>query len=272
MDIFSWVQDPKVKLSLQKTIAGVRVEQKEAITIISLLAQEGITHIRRILGKKFYTKNFPTNRHGNTWAYNQPSGLVDHYTADIHIRGTLMWFSNMDRGLTGGNSSAHYIIDKDGTIITLVDPLTTIAWHATVANSTSIGIEHVCAGLLKKSSSGKFMYLNNVNYPEEFVPILQEINKEFWEPFTVEQLFSNLAVKRLLIQAIPTLREEKFTDHQSIDTNNKIDCGPLWPLKELNKLAFSFVPLVEEFDWMKYNIMTKDALSNFKLTVLSLIG
>lgn len=154
--------------------------------------------------------------------------------------------------------------------MTLVDPLTTIAWHATWANPTHIGVEHVCTGLLRKSPEGKFIYLEKSLYPEELVPALQEINGQFWEPFTVAQLFSSLALKRLLIQAFPTLQADKFTDHQTIDPKHKIDCGPLWPLAELNKLAFSFVPLVEEMAWMKCCLLTKDVVEDFKATVAAL--
>jgi N-acetyl-anhydromuramyl-L-alanine amidase AmpD len=271
MELFSWAQDQVVKSALQAAIAGARVSQDSAAASINLLTKEGIAHMRRIVGDSFYTKNLPTNRHGKAWATDQPTGWVDHYTAALGARGTLMWFSNMDRGPNGGNSSSHYVVDRDGTAMTMVDPLTTVAWHATWSNPTHIGVEHVCTGLLRKSPEGKFIYLEKSLYPENLVPALQEVNGQLWEPFTVAQLLSNLAIKRLLIQALPTLQAGKFTDHQVIDPKGKVDCGPLWPMKELNKLAFSFTPLVEEMDWMKCALMTKEVVADFKAAVAALI-
>lgn len=271
MELFSWAQDQVVKSALQAAIAGARVSPETAAASIQLLTKEGVTHMRRLVGDNFYNKNLPTNRHGKPWAAGQPTGWVDHYTAAPGAKGTIMWFSNMDRGPNGGNSSSHYVIDKDGAVMTMVDPLTTVAWHATWSNPTHIGVEHVCTGLLRKSPEGKFIYLEKSPYPENLVPALQEINGQFWEPFTVAQLLSNLAIKRLLIQALPSLQADKFVDHQVIDPKNKIDCGPLWPLKELNKLAFSFTPLVEEMDWMKCVLMTKEVVDSFKAAIAALV-
>lgn len=270
MKLFSWVQDPTVRSALQAAVAGTQVDSKTAAASIQMLAKEGIEHIRRIVGSDFYNKNFPTKRHGGAWPPEQPTGWVDHYTAAPEAKGTLMWFSNMNRGPDGGTSSAHYVIDRDGSILTIVDPLTTVAWHATWANPTRIGVEHVCTGLLSKSLRGEFFYLNTP-YPARLVPDLQEINGQFWEPFTVAQLFSNLAVKRLLIQALPTLQIDRFVDHHAIDPKRKVDCGPLWPLRELNKLAFSSVPLTEEMDWIKGELMTKEVVNDFKVVVGALV-
>ena len=75
----------------------------------------------------------------------------------------------------------------------------------------------------------------------------------------------------MLIRALPTLQIDKFVDHQVIDPKNKIDCGPLWPLGELNKLAFSFSPLVEEMDWMSNILMTKEVVDSFKAAVAALV-
>src|SRR5580658_3999904 len=37
--------------------------------------------------------------------------------------------------------SAHFVIDRDGTVFQLLD-LNDTAWHASACNSTSVGIEH----------------------------------------------------------------------------------------------------------------------------------
>lgn len=269
MNSLAWISDSLLRQGLENILAGVCPTQADAKTLVRKLSTEGERHILQRVGAAFYNKNFPTNRHGASWATGQPSGWVDHYTADPDARGTLMWFSNMDRGPSGGNSSAHFVIDKDGSIMTIVDPLTTVAWHATWANATHIGVEHVNTGLLRKSGTG-YIYLENRPYPAELVPQLQNVNGQMWEPFTTAQIIANLALKRLMIAAHPTLTIEKFVDHQAIDPRKKIDCGPLWPLKELNRLAFSWKGIVEAFDWMQHPLMDCPNLERFKVTVQAL--
>ena len=272
MDCFDWVTDPAVAQALQACLAGEKLSLPEANKSVYLLIKEGEYHTQRIVGRPNYIKNFPTNRHGGAWSAGQPVGWVDHYTAAPTCVGTLMWFSNANRGPNAGQSSSHHVIDKDGTIITLVNPLTTIAWHATWSNYSHIGVEHVCSGLLGKTKEGAFTFMGNTRYPAVLSVNIQEVNGQYWEPFTTKQLISNLALKRLLICAIPTLRQAHFVDHQVIDPKNKIDCGPLWPLKEINQLAFSFLGLVEEMDWMNSPYLTVQALASFKDAATKLIG
>lgn len=263
MNLFPWLTDEVLHADLVGAIVGHKLNQDSAVKVINQLTKFGNILLQRIIGGAIYTKFFPTDRHGGPWTTGQPVGWVDHYTAAPDAKGSLLWFSNMSRGTDPSTSSAHYVIDRDGSIITVVDPLSTIAWHARAANPTHIGIEHVCTGLLGKSPSG-YTYLGNIPYPKTREPDIQIVNGEAWEPFTVQQVLSNLALKRLLIAAIPTLSIEFFTDHQALNPQTKRDCGPLWPLKALNKFAFSFVGLVEELPWMEEGLLTKDRVSEFE--------
>lgn len=72
--------------------------------------------------------------------------IVIHITAGgPNINGTIAWFQNGDRynEKTGkyGYSSAHYIVGRDGEVVQMVRNADT-AYHASSANSRSIGIEH----------------------------------------------------------------------------------------------------------------------------------
>ncbi len=72
--------------------------------------------------------------------------IVIHITAGgPSINGTIAWFQNGDRynEKTGkyGYSSAHYIVGRDGEVVQMVRNADT-AYHASSANSRSIGIEH----------------------------------------------------------------------------------------------------------------------------------
>jgi len=86
--------------------------------------------------------------------YNSRNGtpidaVIIHHTASDNCSGTLSWFKNPD-----AKASAHYVIDKDGTIYQMVGDEKR-AWHAGTSaipgspgdvNSRSIGIEIVNKG------------------------------------------------------------------------------------------------------------------------------
>jgi V8-like Glu-specific endopeptidase len=73
--------------------------------------------------------------------------IVIHITAGgPNINGTIGWFQDGERrdpqtGKQAGPSSAHYIVGRDGEVVQMVRNADT-AYHASSANSRSIGIEH----------------------------------------------------------------------------------------------------------------------------------
>ncbi|KAF1722806.1 trypsin-like peptidase domain-containing protein [Pseudoxanthomonas wuyuanensis] len=73
--------------------------------------------------------------------------IVIHITAGgPRIDGTIRWFQDGERrnattGEQAGPSSAHYIVGRDGEVVQMVRNADT-AYHASSANSRSIGIEH----------------------------------------------------------------------------------------------------------------------------------
>jgi V8-like Glu-specific endopeptidase len=72
--------------------------------------------------------------------------IVIHITdGGPKINGTIGWFQNPDQRDAKGNPihvSAHYVIGQDGEVVQMVKH-NDVAWHASSANSDSIGIEHV---------------------------------------------------------------------------------------------------------------------------------
>lgn len=266
IEFFSWVQDKALRAAFDFTMNGGALLRKDAKYVLGLLKEESSKNIKKVVGDDFFGNYYPSARYGNRWRTGCPKGVVDHYTAGVGPRGALMWFSNMPREQAGSNSSAHAVIDRDGTIFIVIDPLRRVAWHASGANNTSVGIEHVNAGLLLRKQDGKFYYLDSREYPEDRTGDLQEVNSgEFWEPYTVAQLVSNIMLKRWLIRAFPEnqLREELFVDHQEIDPGRKIDCGPLWPLFELNEIVFSWLP-IRGMKWAKKEILLLKDVEEFK--------
>jgi N-acetyl-anhydromuramyl-L-alanine amidase AmpD len=79
-----------------------------------------------------------------------PRVIVLHYTAGDSFRGTWRYFDRVhvekDRKRTAGagevNVSAHFVVDRDGTIYRLV-PETTMARHCIGLNHVAIGVENV---------------------------------------------------------------------------------------------------------------------------------
>jgi N-acetyl-anhydromuramyl-L-alanine amidase AmpD/V8-like Glu-specific endopeptidase len=89
-----------------------------------------------------HAKNFKVGRKAGAVV----DRIVIHITAGgPSINGTIAWFKNGDRynEKTGkyGYSSAHYIVGREGEVVQMVRNADT-AYHASSANSRSIGIEH----------------------------------------------------------------------------------------------------------------------------------
>ena len=79
-----------------------------------------------------------------------PRMIVLHHTSGSSFKGTWSYFDDVHveegRKRTAGagdvNVSAHFVVDRDGTIYRLVRP-TTMCRHTVGLNYTAIGIEHV---------------------------------------------------------------------------------------------------------------------------------
>jgi N-acetyl-anhydromuramyl-L-alanine amidase AmpD len=266
-DWFLWVEDMVLKAELTYTMNGGRMDPDRAEDALSRLINESERLTKNLVGNDFYGTYYPTSRHGGDWDAGRPFGVVDHYTAGTKAANTLRWFSSKPRGENVVTSSAHVVLDRNGAIIIIIDPLTTIAWHARSANPTHVGIEHVNAGLLRKDGN-HFLYQNTRRYPAERIPEIQEVGSgKFWEPYQTVQIVSNVIFKRWLIEARPGMMQRKhFVDHQQIDPQRKQDCGPLWPLDGINELVFSGTA-VRDMPWLEKAYLTKDDVEDFKLQV-----
>jgi N-acetyl-anhydromuramyl-L-alanine amidase AmpD len=240
-DWFSWIQSDTLRAAADFTANGGILTPEDADKALDELCDESIKHIKALVGKDFYSRCFPTTRVGGRWTAGNPKGLVDHYTAGISARKTLRWFSNYPRGSGVRNSSAHAVIPRDGSILLLADPRKVKTWHATWANKSHVGVEHVNAGLLSKTLSGGILYQGKHPYPFNRMEQIQGTGNALWEPYTCAQVVNNVVLKRWLIAAIPSLQLDHFVDHEVIDPIRKKDCGPLWPLYAINDLAFSHV-------------------------------
>jgi len=259
---FNWITNSKLAAAADYTLSGGRLLISDAKDVLAMLGQESVSLISKEIGPSNYGKFYPTDRHGGFWKLGNPVGVVDHYTAGINTRPVLLWFSSRPREGDIVSSSAHFVIGRDGIIYSVVPP-DLIAWHATVANDTHIGIEHVNAGVLRRKT-GTLRYQESIEYPKERTHSVQTINKEPWEPYTSNQLIANIVLKRWLIEAFPSIEQQNCVDHAKISPDRKRDCGPLWPLKDLNKLVFDFTN-ARKIEWHDKQAIAKKDLTSLAL-------
>lgn len=156
-----------------------------------------------------------------------PEGIVYHYTV-----GDLDSFAADFMGQTGRQASANYVVDRDGTIYQFVDPddaawthgdtnqpRTDLPWLAEKIaqgyniNDRAIGIEIVNAGNAAKPGSTD---------PADF------------EPYTPEQIAAVQWLTNYLVQRYGiTPSRDRLLGHSDINSVEKFDPGPLFPLEQI---------------------------------------
>jgi N-acetyl-anhydromuramyl-L-alanine amidase AmpD len=81
----------------------------------------------------------PLTDHSAPGSLAQRQLIVLHITDGSTAEGAIETFRT---SVHPNRVSAHFVIDRDGTVIQLVD-INDTAWHASEVNSISVGIEHV---------------------------------------------------------------------------------------------------------------------------------
>src|SRR5690242_11060369 len=77
--------------------------------------------------------------------HGTPGDLNDKNTVVLHItdgHSAASAIATFEAPKKPHRVSAHFVIDRDGTVYQLMDPAN-IAWHASQCNTHGIGIEHV---------------------------------------------------------------------------------------------------------------------------------
>lgn len=160
-----------------------------------------------------------------TFGENQPTAIVLHFTGGS-LAASLSWFRKLD------GASAHYLIDRDGTVVQLIPELVG-AKHVSCAGGSclascpdylcsdgypelrSVGIELVNWGYVDPTESGILVY-------EDY---LAAFGRRYWEDYSDFQLQS---LKALICDiarrwSIP-IDQDHILGHYRV--NQKLDPGP----------------------------------------------
>lgn len=171
------------------------------------------------------------NRYG--WKMT-PSGIVEHYTAGPFASSAVSWLTAPQ-----AKASAHLVIDRDGSVTQLA-PFNVPTWHAgdgrlpdgTNPNLSTIGIEFVNVGWLKRDASGRYLSWNRrwVIEPEN---VFIDDRGQGWQDWTETQIVAGLAIHRLLLDAYPITF---LTGHEHVSPRRKVDPGPAFPWRQFMTL------------------------------------
>ncbi|MBF0538594.1 MAG: N-acetylmuramoyl-L-alanine amidase [Nitrospirae bacterium] len=166
--------------------------------------------------------------------------IIIHYTVDIRFKGVIDFF------MTPKNTSAHFVVDRDGTTEQLVS-LNDAAWHAGKSswkgleglNSYAIGIETINAGYVNKAPEGSLH--NELNQPVAAKDVLEATHKHektsrLWMPYPDAQVEAVLELCRLIKQEYPDIKD--VLGHDDIAPDRKLDPGPMFPLTDLRSKLF----------------------------------
>lgn len=80
----------------------------------------------------------PLPNHSSPGSVLHKNLVVLHCTDGPTASSAISWF---EQSKAPNRISAHFVIDRDGTVYQLV-PISDVAWHASECNTRSIGIEH----------------------------------------------------------------------------------------------------------------------------------
>ncbi len=172
-----------------------------------------------------------------------PKILVVHFTYGASARSSAEWFRHPDNP----GSSAHIVIDRDGTCYQCVD-FETVAWHAGKSrlgtlvglNNHALGIELANWGYLKRSADGwachagmrildPLMAMHKNGNPDGITTPIG------WEPYPEAQFLAALGAARALVDAYEI---ERIVGHDDVSPGRKWDPGPAFDMARFRARVF----------------------------------
>ncbi len=173
----------------------------------------------------------------------EPQLIVLHETASHLDRGNAArWLCNK-----ASKVSAHFTIERDGSIIQLV-ACDTVAQHAgksswqgrSNCNAYSVGIEIVGPGKLAKHKSTGVAWFGKSWPLEELVEVDSPSHGGvgLWLPFTDAQIAATEALVAALIAAYPRVVDVVGHFEIGMPIGRKVDPSPLYPIADCKALCY----------------------------------
>lgn len=171
-----------------------------------------------------------TRNNGGKFSSGQPSMLVMHYTAGGSGKGSANYLFNPH----SPSSSAHLLVDRDGTVYQLSD-LNIVCWHAGASswrgkngiNNYGIGIELANWGYWRTEIS------KSVPDPAA-AGWLRARHKNggavlYWEPYPEKQMKAAEDLCEWVLKQFQDIKAVDFVGHDDISPGRKSDPGPAFP-------------------------------------------
>jgi N-acetylmuramoyl-L-alanine amidase len=150
--------------------------------------------------------------------------IVLHCTFTPNLKVTAKFLSDT----ISGRASAHILIDRDGKVIQQV-PFNFISYHAKEYNKSSIGIELINIGQLKKTDTG---YVSFYRQKVDNAKVDSNGSGIYWEKYTDAQIETAYQICKLLVN---DYRINTIVGHAEIN-KNKTDPGPFFPIAKFRQL------------------------------------
>jgi N-acetylmuramoyl-L-alanine amidase len=191
----------------------------------------------------FAIRFVPTESHGGKLKGKKPRFVVIHYTAGATAHGAVQTFLRQ----TPPRTSAHLVIDRDGSITQMV-PFDTVGWHAGTStwrtlvglNDYSVGIELVNWGKLNQGPGGWKSY-TGVPVPDSRVIVAEHRNHpgalHGWEIFDESQYRACVACTHAIV-AHYGLQAIDIIGHDDIAPGRKVDPGPAFDMVRFRSHVF----------------------------------
>ena len=168
---------------------------------------------------------------------------VIHFTYGASGKSSANWFKDS----RNPGSSAHIVVDRDGSVIQCV-PFNTVAWHAGDSrlrdlvglNRHSIGIELANWGYLQRSGEGWASY-SGAKITKPFVGAHKNGNPDKsiapigWEPYPAAQFASTVEICRALAEEYAV---QEIVGHDDISPRRKWDPGPAFDMTRFRNQVF----------------------------------
>ena len=204
------------------------------------------------------------------WKHGSPKGILYHYTNGPSGLKSMRWGNDPTWGNTG--SSWHVMIfdripsNEVGTLwvkyasagLRRLFPVPTIitadfrwgTWHGNWTCNMTLGIEN------RNTGYSGWQKVDKQNGIEKLGKTPFVLYDKKWEPYTREQIISNINIGRLLRGMIGTLDPNWILTHQCVWAT-KLDTGPAFPIHQIRNEIFNDDDLSKR-EWLQLFEMAPD--------------